>query len=342
MEQRHADLASSIQQVLEEMVLRLARTARDRTGEEALCMAGGVALNCVANGRLLRESGFRHIWPQPAAGDAGAALGAALTVAAEWDELPPPRGWDIMAGAQLGPEFSDVEIRRILQQTGAVWETLTPEELLEKSAAWLAGGRALGWFQGRMEFGPRALGNRSILADPRSAGMQQELNLQVKFRESFRPFAPAVLVEKAHEWFDLPRGLDSPYMLFTAPIHQRHRLPMNPALTGFDRLRQPLSTVPAVTHIDGSARIQTVDSGRHPLFHQLLTRFDNLTGCPMLVNTSFNIRGEPIVATPQDAWRCFCLTNLSALVIGNQWLERSRQLPHLCPTPATPPSCLND
>lgn len=342
LEQRHADIARSIQDVTGEIVLRMARTARARTGESALCMAGGVALNCVANAGIARDSGFARVWVQPAAGDAGAALGAALAVASARGELPPAAGTDRMAGGFLGPEYSQHEICRQLDAAGACYELLRDDELIRRTAAWLASGRALGWFQGRMEFGPRALGNRSILADPRPPDMQRSLNLQIKFRESFRPFAPVVLAEKAHEWFDLPPAADWPYMLFTASLRSEHLRAPDPALRGFDRLQQPLSAIPAVTHVDGSARVQTVDPLRHGRLHALLSEFDRLTGIPVLVNTSFNVRGEPIVATPTDAWRCFCRTNLPLLVIGNCWIDRTSQLPDLCPVTATPPACPDD
>ncbi len=341
-EQRHADIARSVQEVTEEMMLRMARTVRERTGERALCLAGGVALNCVANGRLLRESGFERIWVQPAAGDAGAALGAALTVASERGEVELGGGGDLMGGAMLGPAFGDEEIRRVLERVGAVYEVVEAGELARRVAEWLAGGRAAGWFQGRMEFGPRALGGRSILADPRDPGMQRRLNVQIKFRESFRPFAPVVLAEKVHEWFEVPEGFESPYMLFTAGVRRERLVEPGAGLRGLGLAGVARSEIPAVTHVDGSARLQTVDRGRQPLLHEVLRHFDGLTGCPVLVNTSFNVRGEPVVATPEDAWRCFCGTNLPLLVMGNCWVERGRQREEVCPREALPRLCQDD
>lgn len=323
-DQRYADVARSIQEVIREVVMRMARHAHELTGESDLCMAGGVALNCVANGHLAREGPFRRIWIQPAAGDAGAAAGAALAAwHAETGTLPDSP----MSAPFLGPEWSAGETAGILAAEGAVFERLPEEELVRRAAEWLAGGNALAWFQGRMEFGPRALGNRSILADPRPPDMQRRLNADVKFRESFRPFAPVVLSDQVHEWFDVPPGWESPCMLFTAPVHPQQTLADVPVTSGFDRLHVPRSRIPAVTHIDGSARIQTADAARHPRLTRLLTRFHELTGCPVLVNTSFNVRGEPIVCSPADAWRCFLRTNLAVAVIGDCWIDRSRQPP---------------
>jgi carbamoyltransferase len=331
LERRHLDLARSIQAVTEDAILGLARRAHAVTGERNLCLAGGVALNCVANGRLLREGPFESLWIQPAAGDAGGALGAALTA---W-HAPMERGGlgaartpatpDAMQGAFLGPEFSDAEIECALRQHQAVFERLTPESMLERTASALAAEQVVGWVQGRMEFGPRALGHRSILGDPRSPRMQSVMNLKVKFRESFRPFAPAVREHRAAEYFDLETT--SPYMLLVAQIHASQRLDVEDSVTGLDRLKQLRSRLPAITHVDGSARVQTVSAADNPQFDALLRRFEELTGCPVLINTSFNVRGEPIVCSPDDAYRCFINCQMDALVIGNFYLERSAQ-PH--------------
>lgn len=322
--QRHCDVARSIQAVTEEMMLRLGRHARELTGEENLCLAGGVALNCVVNGRLLREAGFQRLWIQPAAGDAGGALGAAL---AAWHRDQPRQAdgrRDAMRGALLGPAFSDAEIEAVLRREGAVYERLPDDAaLVDRVAALLADGRVVGWVQGRMEFGPRALGARSILGDPRSPAMQSVLNLKVKFRESFRPFAPAVLRERVSECFELDG--DSPYMLLVAPVATHLRLKPAGTAQGLDRVKEIRSTLPAVTHLDYSARVQTVAAADHPLFHRLLSRFAELTGCPVLVNTSFNVRGEPIVCTPDDAWRCFMNTEMDHLAVGRCLLDRARQ-----------------
>ena len=329
-EARHLDLAASIQKLTEEIVLRLATDLRRETGERHLCLAGGVALNCVANGRLLREAGFEQVWIQPAAGDAGGALGAAL---AHWHRAQgAPRsaigpGGDGMAGAYLGPQFDDDQIARTLDQLGAVYTRLSHAELLDRAAADLADGQAMGWFQGRAEYGPRALGNRSILADPRRSDTQSVLNLKVKFRESFRPFAPAVLAEHVGDYFDL--DADSPYMLLVAPVREDLRLPVDDQATGLDRLKQLRSSIPAVTHVDYSARVQTVRADTNPRFHALLGRFHQLTGCAALVNTSFNVRGEPVVGSPEDAFRCFMGTHLDRLAIGNCYLLKSEQPPAL-------------
>lgn len=327
--QRHMDLAASVQAATEHIVLRLARAVRKQTGVQNLCLAGGVALNCVANGKLLRDGAFDAIWVQPAAGDAGGALGAALAV----HHLPlgqpraVPRG-DAMKGSYLGPEFAQADIERRLTALGACFTVLTDEDLFELGAATLAQGQAVAWFQGRMEFGPRALGARSILGDPRSATMQSVLNLKVKYRESFRPFAPSVLREDLSDWFDM--GVDSPYMLMVADVASAHRKPMTPAeqrLFGIDKLNVPRSDIPAVTHVDYSARIQTVHAQTNPRYHALISAFKRLTGCPVVVNTSFNVRGEPIVCTPEDAYRCFMGTELDALAIGNCWLSKAEQNP---------------
>lgn len=332
-EQRHMDVARSIQYVTEEMMLRLARRAREQTGLRRLCLAGGVALNCVANGRILREAGFEALWVQPAAGDAGGALGAALVA---WHEAGGPRWYetsacadcelremDAMEGALLGPEFSDAEIAAVLQQHGAVYQRLDRDALLDATVEHLLQEKVVGWFQGRMEFGPRALGSRSILGDPRSPRMQSVMNLKVKFRESFRPFAPAVRRHRVAEYFELE--VESPYMLLVAPLRAQWRRPIPPGLTGLELLKAERSVLPAVTHVDYSARIQTVDARRFPLFDALLERWERATGCPVLVNTSFNVRGEPIVCTPDDAYRCFVNTEMDTLVIGSFLLERTAQ-----------------
>ena len=325
-DERYMDVARSIQYVAEEILLRLARHARAVSGEENLCLAGGVALNCVANGRILREKVFEQIWIQPAAGDAGGALGAAL---AAWHDNQSagraPRATkvrDEMSGALLGPEFPDAEAQRVLESYRANYTRHTEEETIWRAAELLAAGKAVGWVQGRMEFGPRALGNRSILADPRLPEMQRTLNLKVKKRESFRPFAPAVLQERVEELFDL--RCDSPYMLLVAGVLDAHPTEGKTG-KGFERLKAVQSAIPAVTHVDGSARVQTVNREDNPSFYELLRRFAKLTGCPVLLNTSFNIRGEPIVCTPEDAYRCFLKTELDYLVIGNFILERALQ-----------------
>jgi carbamoyltransferase len=332
--QRHMDLAASIQAVTEDIFLRMAQSLYRLTGQKNLVLAGGVALNCVANGRLLREGPFASLWIQPAAGDAGGALGAALFV---WHQLlDRPRhagGQDTQHGSLLGPHFAPDGIRAFLDQKEVSYDTFEDEAaLLDHVARQLADEKVVGWFQGRMEFGPRALGARSILGDPRSPRMQATMNLKIKFRESFRPFAPSVLREHAHEWFDLPRGEESPYMLLVAPVRTEHRTPLAPdqlALMHEDpdlrhRVNVVRSTIPAVTHVDYSARVQTVNEARNPRFHALLQAFHRLTGCPLLVNTSFNVRGEPIVCTPQDAYRCFLATQMDVLVLENCVLHRSR------------------
>jgi carbamoyltransferase len=329
-QQRHMDLAASVQAVLEEAVLRLTRALAAETGVRDLCLAGGVALNCVANGKVLREGRFRRIWIQPAAGDAGGALGAALAAyhlyRAQPREISP--GGDSMRGAYLGPSFSQNEIEDRLRRAGARFEVLDEQRLLETSVDALVREQTLGWFEGRMEFGPRALGARSILADARSARMQSALNLKIKRRESFRPFAPSVLREDVREWFEL--DADSPYMLLTAsvaPSRLRELSEEEQRLRGLDKLKAVRSAIPAVTHVDGSARIQTVDRETNPRYHALLSLFKQRTGCPVLVNTSFNVRGEPIVCTPEDALRCFLNTELDALAIGNCFLRKEEQLP---------------
>ncbi|HUI94966.1 MAG TPA: carbamoyltransferase [Xanthobacteraceae bacterium] len=330
--QFHMDLAASIQAVTEEIVLRIGRALAREYKRPNLCLAGGVALNCVANGHLLRDGCFANIWVQPAAGDAGGALGAAL---AAWHlELGQPRSADgkrdAMAGALLGPEFSQADIEARLRAAGARFTVATDADMIEATAAALANGEAVGWMQGRMEYGPRSLGARSILADARSPKMQKLLNLKIKYRESFRPFAPAVLREKAGEWFEFDGA--SPYMLFVAGVRPERRRAMTAeerALFGIDRLNVARSDVPAVTHVDYSARLQTVDGAANPRFRALLERFDAVTGCPILVNTSFNVRSEPIVCTPEDAFRCFMGTEIDLLVVGNCMLRKADQDPGL-------------
>jgi carbamoyltransferase len=333
LESRHADVARSIQTVTEEVMLRLAKHARRTTGHRDLCLAGGVALNCVANGRLLQEAGFERIWIQPAAGDAGGALGAALLA---WHRRHPKpsgsqraiRSSDDMQGAFLGPAYSAEAIEQVLLRHQAVFERCTEPELVHRVAELLSQEKVVGWFQGRLEFGPRALGHRSILGDPRSPTMQSQLNLKVKFRESFRPFAPAVLTERAADFFQLSG--ESPYMLIVAQVRPELRRPVDQSIAGFRRLHQVRSTIPAVTHIDGSARVQTVSRERDPLFHELLRQFEARTGCPVLINTSFNVRGEPVVCSPEDAYRCFVNTEMDYLAIGPFLLERLRQPPTEC------------
>jgi carbamoyltransferase len=327
--QREMDLAASVQAITEEVVIKLAASVAKETGERNLCLAGGVALNCVANGKLLRKKLFDRLWIQPAAGDAGGALGAALGAYHLYKGAPRNRvdsGRDAMKGSYLGPAFDDAAISRQLTAAGAVFEMLEEGEIIDRCARALAAGLAVGWHQGRMEFGPRALGARSILGDARSPTMQKLLNLKVKFRESFRPFAPSVLREHANRWFELDE--DSPYMLLVADVRPEHRVAMSveqKQLFGIDKLNVPRSTIPAVTHVDNSARIQTVHRETNPRYHALISKFHELTGCPVIVNTSFNVRGEPLVCTPEDSFRCFMGTDLELLVIGNAWLEKSRQ-----------------
>ncbi len=333
LEQRHMDLAASIQVVTEDLVLQLARQLHADTGLDNLCLAGGVALNCVANGRLLREGPFRQLWIQPAAGDAGSALGAALAVWHRHEGQPRPSlagtGLrDRQRGSYLGPDLDPADTRALLQEQGAVWRDLPDRELLPELARLLADGLVVGWCQGPMEFGPRALGGRSILGDPRSPRMQSVMNLKIKYRESFRPFAPSVLAERAAEWFELDPDCSSPYMLLVAGVRQEHRRAMTAdeeALFGIDKLNVPRSSIPAVTHVDHSARIQTVHADTNPRYHALLQAFEAISGCPVLVNTSFNVRGEPIVCTAADAWRCFMRTEMDALVIGSCLLLKADQ-----------------
>ena len=329
--QRHMDLAASVQAVLDEAVLRLTRSLAAETGIANLCLAGGVALNCVANGRVLRDGHFDNVWIQPAAGDAGGALGAALAAYHQFAGQPRTvSSGDSMKGSYLGPAYDQADIERRLTNAGARFTALDDHALLTACAEALAADKAVGWFQGRMEFGPRALGGRSILGDARSATMQSVLNLKVKYRESFRPFAPSVLSEDVAEWFELDG--DSPYMLLVADVAEDHRRAMSPeqqALFGIDKLNVPRSDIPAVTHVDYSARIQTVHRETNPRYYGLIERFKALTGCPMIVNTSFNVRGEPIVGTPEDAFRCFMGTGIEVLAIGNCLLVKEDQDPAL-------------
>jgi carbamoyltransferase len=326
--QREMDLAASVQVVTEEIMMRMARHVHRETGSENLCLAGGVALNCVGNGRLLREGPFRRIWIQPAAGDAGGAVGVALTV---WhkvlgNERRTPSDGDTMKGSYLGPSYSDDEVETFLREAGAVWDRVPYDSMIERTARALAEEKVIGWFQGRMEFGPRALGARSILGDARSTKMQAVMNLKIKFRESFRPFAPSVLRERVADWFEL--DTDSPYMLLVAPVTKERRIAMTEAqqkLFGIEKLNVPRSDIPAATHVDYSARIQTVHPETNPSYHALLKRFEAITGCPVLVNTSFNVRGEPIVCTPKDAYLCFMRTEMDVLVLGNCVLEKGKQ-----------------
>jgi carbamoyltransferase len=340
--QRELDLAASIQQVTEEVLLRMGRHVHRQTGMSRLCLAGGVALNCVANGRLLREGPFDSIWIQPAAGDAGGALGVALFI---WHQLLGKSRsaipGDAMHGSLLGPGLERSEIQAALEARQAVWtESECEEQMCRAVAQLLAEGRVVGWVQDRMEFGPRALGNRSILGDPRSPGMQSAINIKTKFRESFRPFAPAILREQTNDYFDLPDEVESPYMLLVTSVAAARRIPVTlPAGQSLhDRVQQIRSEIPAVTHVDHSARVQTVDAQRFPRFHKLLSEFQRQTNCPLLINTSFNVRGEPIVCSADDAYRCFMATNMDALAIGNFLLlkdqqqqvqpPRDRQYPH--------------
>jgi carbamoyltransferase len=330
--QRHMDLAASVQQVLDEVVLRMTRSLASETGMRNLCLAGGVALNCVSNGKVQRDGCFERIWIQPAAGDAGGALGAALSAYHLFKNQPRNASGccDRMKGAFLGPEFPQAEIARRLTAAGAHYEILDDSALLDACAESLIDEKAVGWFQGRMEFGPRALGARSILADARSPRMQSVLNLKVKYRESFRPFAPSVLREHVGDWFELDG--ESPYMLLVADVLEHRRKAMTPAeqeLFGIAKLNVPRSEIPAVTHVDYSARIQTVHQQTNPRYHELLRRFHERTGCPVIVNTSFNVRGEPIVCSPEDAFRCFMGTEIDVLAVGNCFLRKEDQNPAL-------------
>jgi carbamoyltransferase len=326
--QREMDLARSIQEVTEEVMLRLSRTMHRETGAEYLCLAGGVALNCVGNGRILREGPFKDIWIQPAAGDAGGAIGGALNAWYQYENQPRTADnvHDRMKGSYLGPRHSNDDVESRLQKLGAVYHRLDDDTLIESTAQYLADGKVIGWLQGRMEFGPRSLGGRSILGDARNTKMQSVMNLKIKYRESFRPFAPSVLREKVSEYFHM--NCNSPYMLLVAPVIEKRRLPFDPKhenLWGIDLLNVPRSDVPAITHIDYSARVQTVHQDTNPRYHQLLSAFEQKTGCAVLVNTSFNVRGEPIVCTPEDAYRCFMRTEMDVLVLENFVLLKPEQ-----------------
>ncbi len=329
--QKEMDLARSVQVVLEEVLLNMARHLHRETGMRNLVMAGGVALNCVANGRLLREGPFERLWIQPAAGDAGGALGVALEVAHRRFGVPRtvrPDRQDAQRGSYLGPEYGRDEIARTLTTLGAVFEEVPEAEIPARTARAMADGKVVGWLQGRMEFGPRALGGRSILGDPRDPDMQSRMNLKIKYRESFRPFAPSVLAEHAGEVFE--DGVESPYMLLVTHVREEHRVPMTDAdrgKTGIDLLKVPRSNVPAITHVDHSARVQTVHEETHPLYWRTIEEFRRLTGCPLVINTSFNVRGEPIVCTPQDAWNCFLGTEMDVLVCGSFLLRKEDQDP---------------
>jgi carbamoyltransferase len=326
--QKEMDLARSVQVVCEEIMLRMARELHRLTGLENLCLAGGVALNCVGNGRILREGPFKRLFIQPAAGDAGGALGVAQLIWHRYKQQPRKvtPGRDTMKGSYLGPSFSHDEIEAFLKAQGAPFEKLDRPALNSRVAAHLANEKIVGWFDGRMEFGPRALGARSILGDPRSPKMQADMNIKIKFREGFRPFAPSVLRERVHEYFEL--DCDSPYMLLVAPVKRARQIPMTDAqrkLWGIDQLNVPRSDLPAITHIDYSARIQTVEREVNANYYDLLKEFEKQTGCPVLVNTSFNVRGEPIVCTPSDAYQCFMRTNIDYLVLGPILLDKTKQ-----------------
>lgn len=328
--QREMDIAASIQKVTEEVVLRTVRTAHERSQSKNLVLAGGVALNCVANGRILREGPFENLWVQPASGDAGGALGVAMLI---WhqllDEKRVPEPTDSQHGSLLGPKFSPQEIVELLESVGAIYEEVTDEDLLcEQIAVCIASEQVVGWMQGRMEYGPRALGGRSILGDPRSQKMQSVMNLKIKFRESFRPFAPSVLAEKAPEFFDIQVGQSSPYMTLVAPVRADKCLETpeeTKGLEGLDKLQVARSVVPAITHVDSSARIQTVDADRSPRYHKLIKAFEGKTGCPLVINTSFNVRGEPIVCTPLEAYECFMTTDMDVLVLEDFVLKKAEQ-----------------
>jgi len=328
--QRDMDLARSVQEVIEEAMLRMVRHVHKQTGRDCLCLAGGVALNCVGNGRILREGPFERIWIQPAAGDAGGAVGAALFTWYQYlgNSRQADNENDFQRGSYLGPEFTDDEILDYLQGKGIPYQRLSREEIPEKVADLIAQQKVVGWFQGPMEFGPRALGSRSIIGDARSPKMQEVMNLKIKFRESFRPFAPSVLEEKAGEYFDIQTK--SPYMLLVAPVKNGIRRAMTAEeekLFGLDKLRVVRSSIPAVTHVDYSARIQTVDRRTNPLYYQMISKFDEKYGCPVIINTSFNVRGEPIVCTPDDAFLCFMRTNMDYLVMGSFLLDKKQQKP---------------
>ena len=325
--QREMDVAASIQKVTEEIVIRMVRHVHRETGLDNLCLAGGVALNCVGNGRIFREGPFKKLWIQPAAGDAGGSLGVALLIHHRvlGHDRTPSEG-DSMRGSLLGPDFSDEEVRTYLDAVGAVYSKLPRTDMIQRSAQFLADEKVVGWFQGRMEFGPRALGSRSIIGDPRSTKMQSVMNLKIKYRESFRPFAPSILREHVSDYFEL--DCDSPYMLLVAPVQQHRRITMTgdqERLFGIDKLHVPRSDVPAVTHVDYSARVQTVHRETNPNYYDLLKQFHRQTGCPVVVNTSFNVRGEPIVCTPEDAYLCFMRTEMDCLVLGSYLLEKPLQ-----------------
>ena len=323
----HMDIAASIQKIIEEIILKITSSIYNEYKIPNLCLAGGVALNCVANSKILKQNIFKNIWIQPAAGDAGGAVGAAYAAwHHEFKNVRKTKNVDDMKGTYLGPQFDEQTIKKILEKKGAKYSLLKDEDIIKNVSYDLNDGKAIGWFQGKMEFGPRALGNRSIIADARSPIMQKELNLKVKFRESFRPFAPAILFEDLQEWFDI--NIESPYMLFVAQILNKHRLNQiknEKELFGIDKLNLIRSSVPAITHVDCSARIQTVHKETNPKFHSLISKFKQITGVPLIVNTSFNVRGEPIVANPEDAFKCFMGTNLDILVIENFYLTKSEQ-----------------
>jgi carbamoyltransferase len=330
--QKHMDLAASVQKAVEEIVLKMTRSLAKETGAKNLCLAGGVALNCVANGIILRDAAFENVWVQPAAGDAGGALGAALCAYHLFQKQPRTLNgkMDAMQGSYLGPEYSQSEIEQRLTTAGGKFTILSDQDVIDVTAQALADEKAIGWFQGRMEFGPRALGCRSIIGDPRSPAMQKTLNLKVKYRESFRPFAPSVLSEDASDWFEL--GADSPYMLMVADVVKKRRREMTEnekLLFGIDQLNIVRSEIPAVTHVDYSARIQTVHRETNPRYHALISKFKELTGCPIVVNTSFNVRGEPIACTPEDAFRCLMGSEIDVLVVGNCLLKKEDQDPAL-------------
>jgi len=325
--QFHMDIAASIQKVTEDIMIKLVKSVQKEFGLKNLCLAGGVALNCVANGKILKEKIFENIWVQPAAGDAGGALGAALAL---WhiDQNNPRviNENDDMSGSYLGPEYSEDQIKKELSRLGANFEILNEDEIINKTSKDLSDGNAVGWFQGRMEFGPRALGGRSILGDPRSPNMQKNLNLKVKYRESFRPFAPSILYDDLNNWFEIDS--DSPYMLMVANVKKEKCITMSEneeKLFGIDKLNVKRSSIPAITHVDYSARIQTVHKNSNPKYYKLISKFKEITGCPILINTSFNVRGEPIVNTPEDAFNCFMGTDLDKLIIGNCYLDKEKQ-----------------
>jgi carbamoyltransferase len=327
LKQFHMDIAASIQEVTEEIMIRITRSISREYKIKNLCLAGGVALNCVANGKIKRDGFFENIWVQPASGDAGGALGAALLLwYNELDNIRKVKKGDSMKGSYLGPSYGNKTIEQTIKNTGANYRILDNDKLIDFSANSLSKGKIIGWFQGRMEFGPRALGNRSIIADPSSEIMQRNLNLKVKYRESFRPFAPSILIEYVNDWFDLDS--ESPYMQLVYDVKNNKRIIMTQdeqKLFGIEKLNIKRSTIPAVTHVDYSARIQTVHKDTNPMYHNLISKFKELTGYPILVNTSFNVRGEPIVNSPEDAYRCFMGTQIDILVIGNYVFEKDSQ-----------------